>query len=83
MTDEYNFQLPRTPHHTVQHQGLDDSAKALHKFLDFRGGRWCVGNISDHQQAAPADWNRTLLNDKKEYLGMFKLEELFCHSSLQ
>ncbi len=51
------------PHHTAEHQSLDDGSKPPHQFLDFRGAGWRVGDVTDHQQAAPADWNRTLLQD--------------------
>lgn len=56
----------KSPHGIVEHQGLDDGAKASHQILDLRGAGHRVGNITDYQQAAPAYWNRTLLQDAKE-----------------
>lgn len=43
-------------YHVVEHEGLNDSAKASHQLLDLGGAGWCVGNITDHKEAAPNDW---------------------------
>lgn len=51
----------------MEYQAPDYSAKASDKFLNLRGAI-SVGNILDHQQAAPANLSRTFLHHTKQWL---------------
>lgn len=53
----------------MEDQAPDYCAKASHKFLHLAGAIRCVGNILDHQQAAPANLSRTFLNATKQWIG--------------
>lgn len=52
----------------MEYQAPDYSAKASDKFLNLRGAIRRVGNILDHQQAAPANLSRTFLHHTKQWL---------------
>lgn len=56
-------------YHSMEDQAPDYCAKAPHKFLNLSGAIRSVGNILDHQQAAPANLSRTLLNNTKQWIG--------------
>lgn len=52
----------------MEYQAPDDSAKTSDKFLNLRGAIRRMGNVLDHQQAAPANVSRTFLHNTKQRL---------------
>lgn len=58
--------LKRIVYHIMEYQAPDDSAKTSDKFLNLRGAIRRMGNVLDHQQAAPANVSRTFLHNTKQ-----------------
>lgn len=58
--------IKRIVYHIMEDQAPDDGTKASDKFLNLRGAIRRLGNVLDHQQAAPANGSRTFLHNTKQ-----------------